>query len=671
MSPINVAITCVGSGVGQSIVDSCHLSGLPLTLYGYDNNPLANGGFDCDFSELLPPINSDDYLEQLLTQCEKDKIQVLIPGHDSELLLISENVHRFSDLGIKVAISAPRLIIPCRNKLAMVSAFSQHQDLFAKTYTKHEAYNSVEKGLLSLPLISKPASGSASKNVEIISTKSGLMNVNEDRVIQEVVQPCETDQNFQVFKQALHRGELLQLSEISIQIVVSTDGRELGRYVSSNNLKNGVPIEVTPINNSSIDAAISRLLPALLKAGLQGPINLQGRFTANSLKLFEMNARFTGITGVRALSGFNEVAAVITDLMRWPNPARWLNKSCKRVGIRRVTNKVIPTEEFRRRNSQTSEGLSPHVFPPKRRILITGANGYLGRAVLASISAQAAGHELVAVLRSPNQFDGKAAPELHGVHELLSFEDLWQHPNLLGSIDFILHLASARSSADYSALAESMQITQRLAHLAAEYQVPNFVYVSSQSVYGTKQKPLWSENTPLAPETMYAQSKLAGEQLIQTIQDRQKHCKFFVLRLGRLFGPSEVMRLDELPHKFMRLALDGTVLTVHGGSQKIDLIDLRDAADAISKLCTEVASMQSGIFNLSNGNTISVLDLAHRCTEIAQTYYGVLSDIHVEAAQELPSFGMCTDRFQTTFNWSPKYDLQTSLKDIAKVVKKN
>ena len=653
MTPINIAITSVGSGIGQSIVDACRLSALPLTLYGYGSNPLAHGAFDCDFREMLPAINSPDYLEQLLAQCAKDRIQILIPGHDLELLLISENLHLFSELNIKVPISAPRLILLCRNKFAMFGAFREHEDIFAKTYAKSVACELVEKGLLRLPLISKPVNGFASKGVELISTKTGLMGIGEDRVLQEIVQPHENDHNFQSFQQALDRGELLQLSEISVQIVVNADGSELGRYVSCNNLQNGVPVEVTPINHSLINTTISRLLPSLVEAGLKGPINLQGRLTADGLKLFEMNARFTGITGVRALTGFNEVAAVIADLMKWPNPPKWLNQTCKRIGIRQVGNRVIP-----------KKGLN-------RRILFTGANGYLGRAVLASISENKAGCELVAVVRSPSRFDENASKKLRGVSELLSFEELWQQPNILGSIDFILHLASARSSNDYPALAESLQITERLVRLAEHYQVPNFVYVSSQSVYGTKESPPWSENTPVAPETMYAQSKLASELLVKSINERHKHCRVISLRLARLFGPSEVMRLDELPHKFMRLALDGASLTVLGGSQKIDLIDVRDAAGAIAKLCTEDAPIQSGIFNLATGKPVSVLNVAQTCAEIARTRYGMSPVISIKDNHDLPSSGMRAERFQAALHWSPKFDLQTSLQDVARVLSKN
>ena len=38
----------------------------------------------------------------------------------------------------------------------------------------------------------------------------------------------------------------------------------------------------------------------------RGPINLQGRITPAGLMFFEMNPRFTGITGNRSQFGFNE-----------------------------------------------------------------------------------------------------------------------------------------------------------------------------------------------------------------------------------------------------------------------------------------------------------------------------------------------------------------------------
>lgn len=60
-----VGVTSVGSGVGQSVVDSLLLSQLPTHIIGFDANPLSFAAADCANFVHLPPVKQDDYLETL------------------------------------------------------------------------------------------------------------------------------------------------------------------------------------------------------------------------------------------------------------------------------------------------------------------------------------------------------------------------------------------------------------------------------------------------------------------------------------------------------------------------------------------------------------------------------------------------------------------------------
>ncbi len=48
----NIGITCVGSGIGQSVVDALRICGDSYRLIRFDTNPLAFGGFFCDVFQL-------------------------------------------------------------------------------------------------------------------------------------------------------------------------------------------------------------------------------------------------------------------------------------------------------------------------------------------------------------------------------------------------------------------------------------------------------------------------------------------------------------------------------------------------------------------------------------------------------------------------------------------
>jgi|GEM_PF-3905620 len=111
---IRIAVTSVGSGIGQSIVNSCRLSHLPIVLVGLDVNAMAYGAYDCDIQRLVPPYVSPDYLETVLDICVAEKIGLLIPGLDGELPLISKHIDMFLEKGIKVLIAGHDFVNLCR-----------------------------------------------------------------------------------------------------------------------------------------------------------------------------------------------------------------------------------------------------------------------------------------------------------------------------------------------------------------------------------------------------------------------------------------------------------------------------------------------------------------------------------------------------------------------------
>ena len=102
---IRVAVTSVGGGVGQSVVDSIsHLSNYYWIL-GLDinDNVFARSQCDCFVKSLR--ISESGYLKFLLDTCSFNNIDVLIPGNDTELYLLSSNIELFNSIGVKVIVA--------------------------------------------------------------------------------------------------------------------------------------------------------------------------------------------------------------------------------------------------------------------------------------------------------------------------------------------------------------------------------------------------------------------------------------------------------------------------------------------------------------------------------------------------------------------------------------
>lgn len=175
------------------------------------------------------------------------------------------------------------------------------------------------------------------------------------------------------------------------------------------------------------------------------------------------------------------------------------------------------------------------------RVLVTGATGFLGRAVVAS--ALAAGHDVLAVRRPASSTPSADPP---GRLTWLS-ADLREAGNLSGllrEVEAVIHCAAAPSGDLSTQLAGTVVATENLlAALPPELQ--RFVHVSSFSVYDFDNPPflgLLSENTLLEVRPLrrdaYTQTKLIQERLVRDFA-ASGHVPLIVARPGAIYGPGK------------------------------------------------------------------------------------------------------------------------------------
>ena len=145
------------------------------------------------------------------------------------------------------------------------------------------------------------------------------------------------------------------------------------------------------------------------------------------------------------------------------------------------------------------------------RVVITGASGFIGRALVRSLSAE--GHEIVPIVRRPQGFSPEVIVE--------DIRDLAALDGVLPSTDVLIHLAGrAHVLNDVAAdpLAEFREIntsaTIKLAARAARAGVRRFIFMSTIGVNGDETQPgrAFHADSPANPATPYALSKWEAEQ---------------------------------------------------------------------------------------------------------------------------------------------------------------
>jgi nucleoside-diphosphate-sugar epimerase len=660
----NIGISCIGSGVGQSIINSLRLSRLPIRTFGFGTNPFAYGLYDCDAYDYTVSIYQEDFIDNLIEKCLKHRIDLIIPGLDDEVLIYAQNIKRFEDVGIKAICADEELVVICRDKERMSNELNQIVDVFVRSYDKKEILEAIESAAVRFPLIAKPRGGFASRGIEILNTLDDLERIGDDHIIQEIAIPAPDDPNYDFYLRQIAADRNSQVAEISIQLVYSPRQELMGRMFSYNKLNNGVPIEIVPYENEDVWHVIDRLTPALLKMGLRGPINIQGRLTDAGLKLFEMNPRFTGITGLRALMGFNEVEACVKEWLEIDKGNNGLTFNYNRFGVRQTADRSLPLE----RNievTQLSERINKKPLKTRKTLFVTGATGYLGRNLVEAIlSNQAEQYEIIAYgrdkIRLKELFDRRNVRCVDG-------DDLASGRICLGNADILLHLGFTRPHGTNQQIADSLRFTSKLFTRAASYQVPAIINISSQSVYGLETAPPWTEKTAVAPQTVYAQAKFATEVLLESLARINNSMKFSSLRLGTLAGGAPGLLEIDFLSKFVHQAIEEKPIEIVGGMQQMERFDIRDAVNAIIVMLDSDPVQWKPVYNLGSGQVMNLLEIAEDVVEIVSTLTeGQRSLIIKEERGVRMQFGMDSHLFYQDFNWRPEFPMSATIESLVR-----
>lgn len=143
----------------QAFRDAALIYGKEVIIYGEDTNDTAPAFVFCDKRFRAYRIKDKRYISGLLKEAIKERIDLIIPTIDTNLLLLAQNREKFEAKGIKVLISSLEMVSICRDKNKTYHFFDKCCLEVPKTVNKLEDY----KG--PYPCIIKPKDGSSSINV--------------------------------------------------------------------------------------------------------------------------------------------------------------------------------------------------------------------------------------------------------------------------------------------------------------------------------------------------------------------------------------------------------------------------------------------------------------------------------------------------------------------------
>ncbi|MEU4148346.1 dTDP-glucose 4,6-dehydratase [Streptomyces parvulus] len=183
--------------------------------------------------------------------------------------------------------------------------------------------------------------------------------------------------------------------------------------------------------------------------------------------------------------------------------------------------------------------------------------------------------------------------------------------------DAVVHFA-AESHVDRSIrgggvfVRTNVEGTQALLEACLAAGVGRVVHISTDEVYGSIEQGVWSEESPLLPNSPYAASKAASD-LVALAYVRTHGLNLSVTRCSNNYGPYQH------PEKFIPLAvtnlLEGRPVPVYGdGGQVREWLHVDDHCRAVHRVLT--GGRAGEVYNIGAGTAVANLTLAHRIAEL-------------------------------------------------------
>lgn len=302
------------------------------------------------------------------------------------------------------------------------------------------------------------------------------------------------------------------------------------------------------------------------------------------------------------------------------------------------------------------------------KILVTGGAGFIGSNFVTYMVKKYAHYEIINLdsltyagnLENLKEIEGKENYRFikGDITDRQSLQPLFE-----SGIDAVINFA-AESHVDRSIMEPDVFVktnvlgTQVLLELAQNYGVQKFVQISTDEVYGTLgDDGLFTETTPLAPNSPYSSSK-AGADLLVRAYHETFGLPVNITRCSNNYGPYQ------FPEKLIPLmimnALDEKPLPVYGDGLNVrDWLHVEDHCSAIDLVLHK--GVNGEVYNVGGNNERTNLQIVKTILEHLNK-----PETLIQFVQDRPGhdkrYAIDATKIKTELGWEPKYTFDSGIK---------
>jgi carbamoyl-phosphate synthase large subunit len=311
---IKVLITGAGAPGAPGIIKSLRLNReREIHIIGVDANlqeSVGNGLVDSAYE--IPLANSRDFIPQLLSICEAEKIDVIIPLVTNELFVFAQNKSIFEKAGIKILVSDYESLQVANNKFSLM-VYCKKINVPAPDFKVVKTLEEFENALKDLgyperKLCFKPPLSNGLRGFRILSDSTdrmhNLMNEKPNNVYISVSEFRQIALESNYFPELLVM-EYLPGEEYSIDAL--GDGQKCIQVIPRTREK--IKMGISFVGSTCYDQELIHYSKAIIEnLKLFGNIGFQFRRDRNNIpKIIESNPRVQGTIVLCTAAGYNMV----------------------------------------------------------------------------------------------------------------------------------------------------------------------------------------------------------------------------------------------------------------------------------------------------------------------------------------------------------------------------
>jgi carbamoyl-phosphate synthase large subunit len=304
MTTKTILVTGIGGNVGQGILRNLAHLNYPFRLIGTNTEKVSSGNHLTDVVYEIPYSYEKDFIQSITGICNKEKVDLIIPGTDYETYYLALNRNELPELAA----------CPAETAFIFLDKYL--------TY-KHFAENSIPFAPSVLPVnykenfpetIAKPRKGRGSRGIFINPPDISIFNSEE-----YIIQP-------------FYKGK-----EITTAFYITKEYQLLGHITFERTLSAGTTNTciVTDEFNDKIENIIRMMMNCM---DIKGSCNIQSIVTTEGIIPFEINGRISGTNSVRSNFGFEDVKYIVEEYLLNIKPQK---PQIKKGGAVRILMDVI------------------------------------------------------------------------------------------------------------------------------------------------------------------------------------------------------------------------------------------------------------------------------------------------------------------------------------------